>query len=1075
MYIFSNLRIDKNIMNKNLLIYQASAGSGKTRTLVKEYLILAFTNPGNYKNTLAITFTNKATEEMKSRVIEYLVKLAKGGETKLDEEIVSGLKERSVPAKDFNIRKTASDVLYSILHDYSNFNISTIDSFCIRIIKSFAKELGLPVGFNLELDSVHVLDELTNQLLDTIGTNEFLTKYIEDYIMYKLDEGYTWNIDKDINTIGKEIFNEQFWQRKLEMKGEDVYESKEQTKLLIDEIRKVKFSFESQMKKYSNEISDITEKNKVETKDLVGGSSTSIINYCAKLNKGDYAEPYKTLRKRIDEGSSVFKSKSSYADEVNRLFSELVNFYDDNVKAYVTSDVVFRTIYNIGVFSDLLNLLNTYRKDNRTILSTDINNFLRILISDDISPFIFEKVGVKLKHFMLDEFQDTSQFQWNNIKPLIVNSLSEKNTSLIVGDVKQSIYRWRNGDMRLLLEGVERDLAGFKDIIKKDTLNVNYRSHKEIVDFNNKFFLRFKNNLANSEKHEGENEYLIKSYEENVLCQKNNGKKNEGYININFFDYEKDGELKANDYSNQRVIEILEELKQDGYKPKDILVLVRTADNSREISSVITEEGYDVVSSLSLLVKNSPKVNLILNALRFITDSSDTLARTEMLYNYSKIEKKEIDLKDIFFDSKDYDGKLFQELMPDGFFKENEKPKRLSVLNNLTSYELVEHIIGIFKLNKEADPYLIKFIDEVYKYNSEKDSDAASFLEYWEEKKDEISINLPEEADSIRVMTIHKSKGLESKVVIIPYANWGLELDGKKEKIWTSTDQPPFNKASAYYINATKNAGESYFADDYSEASKMTRLDNVNLLYVSFTRPKERLYVNVPFGRISSIANVIKDAITDEYGDSIKDNSLTIGVRGKASPDESKSDGLETMEFFNSTPYYKKIVIRPSYKKLKVFESEKMKVKTDKGVVVHKLLSYIIKADNLENALNKGLIEGIINQSEKEDYRKLLTAVINSKETKEWFEDKWEVKPESDILTKDGKVLRPDRVMLKDDTAILIDYKTGKEEKDHGEQLNEYGEILMQMGYKKVEKYILYINDYNEEITITVNNLNGGK
>jgi len=1062
-------------MSKNLLIYQASAGSGKTRTLVKEYLNLAFTNPGNYRNILAITFTNKATEEMKTRVIEYLVKLSGGGEQKLGEEIVSDLKARGVPTKNFNLRKTAADVLCSILHDYSNFNISTIDSFCIRIIKSFAKELGLPVGFNLELDSAAVLDELTNQLLDTIGTDEFLTKYIEDYIMYKLDEGYTWNIDKDINTIGKEIFNEQFWQRKIKMKEDDVYESKEQTKVLIDEIRKVKYSFESKMTKYANEITDIIDLNKVDNKDLVGGNSTSIINYCIKISKGDFAEPYKTLRKRIVEGNSIFKSKSSYADTVDRLFAELVGYYDSNVKAYITSDVVFRTIYNIGVFSDLLSLLNTYRKDNRTILSTDINNFLRILISDDISPFIYEKVGVKLKHFMLDEFQDTSEFQWNNIKPLIVNSLSENNTSLIVGDVKQSIYRWRNGDMRLLLEGVERDLAGFQDMIQKDTLSVNYRSHKEIVDFNNRFFLRFKNNLVNSEKHEGENEYLAKSYEENLLCQKNNGSKNSGYININFFDYAKDSEISTNEFSNQRVKEILYELKKDGYKPKDILVLVRTADNSREVSQVITEEGYDVVSSLSLLVKNSPKVNLILGALRFITDSTDMLARTEMLYNYAKIENKDIALKNLFFDSKDYDGKLFLGLMPDEFFKENEKPKRLPVLNNLTSYELVEHIIGIFKLNKEADPYLIKFIDEVFKYNSEKESDAASFLEYWEEKKGEISINLPEEANSVRVMTIHKSKGLESKVVIIPYANWGLELDGKKEKIWTSTDQPPFNKASAYYINATQSAAESYFAKDYSEASKMTRLDNVNLLYVSFTRPKERLYVNVPAGRNASIANVIKDAVTDEYGEFIKDNRLEIGIRNKAPDDEPESGGLETMENFNSTPYYKKIIIRPSYKKLKVFENEKMKVKTDKGVVVHKLLSYIIKAGDIESALSKGLIEGIINQTEKEDYRKLLIAVINNRETKEWFEDKWEVKPESDILTKDGKVLRPDRVMLKDDSAVLIDYKTGKEEKDHCEQLDEYGAILGQMGYTKVDKYILYINDYKDEITVTVKNLNKGE
>lgn len=1066
-------------MNKNLFIYQASAGSGKTRTLVKEYLILAFSNPGNYRNILAITFTNKATEEMKSRVIEYLVKLSKAERdsniAKLGEEIVSELKARGFSHGNFNLRKTSADVLYSILHDYSNFNISTIDSFCIRIIKSFAKELGLPVGFNLELDSTAVLDELTNCLLDTIGTDEFLTKYIEDFIIYKLDEGYTWNIDKDINTIGKEIFNEQFWQRKLQMKGNDVYENKEQTKLLIDEIRKVKFSFESRMKKYADEITDIIDRNNADPKDFVGGSTTSIVKYCNKIHNGNFDEPFKTLRKRIEDGQSLFKTESDYAESVNSLFYELVNYYDLYIKAYITSDVVFKTIYNIGVFSDLLNLLNIYRKDNRTILSTDINNFLRILISDDISPFIYEKVGIKLKNFMLDEFQDTSQFQWNNIKPLIVNSLSEKNTSLIVGDVKQSIYRWRNGDMRLLLEGVERDLAGFKDVIQKNTLSVNYRSHKEIVDFNNSFFLRFRNNLADSEKHDGENEYLIKSYEENILVQENNGDKNGGYVNINFFDYAKDSELSANELSNRRVIEILEELKTDGYKPKDILVLVRTADNSRDISQVITDQGYDVVSSLSLLVKNSPKVNLILNALRFITDSSNTLARTEMLYNYSRIENTGTQLKDIFFDSKDYDGTLFQQLMPDGFFKENEKPKRLPVLNNLTSYELVEHIVSIFNLNREADPYLIKFIDEIYKYNSEKDTDSASFLGYWEEKKDEISINLPEEADSIRVMTIHKSKGLESKVVIIPYANWGLELDGKKEKIWTSTDKPPFNKASAYYINATQNAAESYFEADYSEASKMSRLDNVNLLYVSFTRPKERLYVNVPAARNASIANVIKDAVTDVYGDSVKDNRLEIGSRDKAAAEEPAGGRLETMDYFNSTPYYKNIIIRPSYKKLKVFENEKMKVKTDKGVVVHKLLSYIIKSDDVENALNKGLIEGLINRKEKEDYSVLLNAVINDKETKEWFEDKWEVKPESDILTKEGKVLRPDRVMLKNDTAILVDYKTGKEEKEHGEQLEEYGKILAQMGYGNVYKYILYINDNNGKIEIAVKNLSGGK
>ncbi len=1058
-------------MGKNLYIFQASAGSGKTRRLVLEYLLLAFAAPDNYKHTLAITFTNKATEEMKNRVVEYLINLSEGKDEKLEKDILAELKNRGVDVHELNIRKSAADILGSILHDYSKFNISTIDSFCIKIIKSFARELGLPAGFGLELDSDMVLENLTNSLLDSIGKDETLTRYIEDYIIYQLGEEKTWNIDADIKEFGKQIISEKFWNRKL-MYKDDVYDDKDKMLNLISGIKTVKFSFEEFLKKESAHIIDLLKREGISYDALAGGKVTSVLKYCEKL-QNEVAEPSDTLMKNYRSDKGFFKVDTNVRGDVMSTFGRIVSAFETEYTSYRTACAIFKTVYNIGILGDLLRFLDSYRKYNRTVLSTDINNFLRLLISDDISPFIYEKAGIKLKYFMLDEFQDTSQFQWDNIKPLLVNSLSEKYNSLIVGDVKQSIYRWRNGDMRLLLNGVERDLAAFKELIHKDTLNVNYRSHKEIVEFNNRFFESLKNFYSKADD-DSDNEYLLESYAESVTRQETSNRKNDGYVEINFFDYVKDALVSPNEESGKRVTEILSELKDDGYKPGDILVLVRSAEDSRSISAVITKAGYNVVSSLSLLLSTSEKVNFIVSTLKFLGNSRNKLARTEMLYYYNLMNHTGKSASEIFCDSAELHGKLFTEQMPDEFFKEDEKPKRLPVLYNLTVFELVEHIIGIFGINKQADPYIIKFVDEVFKFSEEKDSDVNSFLEFWEKKKDELSINLPEDSESVRVMTIHKSKGLESRVVIVPYANWEVEISGNKDRIWASADAEPFNRASAYFVKATKEIKDTHFAADYYEESRMIKLDNVNMLYVSLTRPEERLYLNVPQKSRKSIANTVKAVIEKDYPEKIKDNRLVLGKRIKSTAGENKNE-YSILNDFNSSPYYKKLFIRPSYRKLKVFENERMKIKTDNGVVVHKLLSYIVNKDDVDSALNRGLMEGVISISEKDKFRNLIVKTIESDDTKDWFGETYEVRSESEILTPDNKILRPDRVMLKGDNAVIVDYKTGREEKKHGEQLNLYANVLKKMGYGKVDKYLLYINDFKDEISVSVKHLNGGK
>ncbi|MCU0372376.1 MAG: UvrD-helicase domain-containing protein, partial [Ignavibacteria bacterium] len=773
----------------NLYIYQASAGSGKTHRLVIEYLMLALRYPHNYKSTLAITFTNKATDEMKSRVIEYLVRLSAGDKTEMAKDIMKQLKSRYKLEKDFVLRDRASLVLGNILHDYTNFHISTIDSFCIKVIRSFAKELGLQIGFDIELDAKKVLKEITLKLLDKFSTDENIAQYFENYIVYKLGEGYTWKLEDDIAKIGLEIFSEDYWERRFRAVSGDVYENRESTLKHIEEIKKVKFSFENYLKTKADETIRLITDAGLNSYEYFLSKSRGALNAMEKLSSGK-VEITKTVLEIINAGKDVLNIPHPQSGVINKAVAEVVSFYESNLPAYNTADAIAKNIYNIGIFSDLLALLNDYRRENRVLLSNDINNILRKLISDDISPFIYEKTGTRIRNILIDEFQDTSRFQWNNIKPLVVNTLSEKNTAFLVGDVKQSIYRWRGGDMRLLLEKVENDLNGFKDIIEKNTLSENWRSQKEIVEFNNIFFPKFVDKVT---ARNGSAGFISESYVTESLRQTPDPGKKYGYVNLNFFN-DKKGERSTNDESDLKVTEIISEVLNDGYEPSDILVLVRDNKDSLRISKHISSLGYSVVSEKSLLADSSPKVRMLLSLMRYISDNRDALAKTELLHLYAGMNGSCADARKIFEDSK---SGYFKSVIPGGFFRDEQKTGFRPVLNELTAFELAEHLIEIFGLADKADPYIISFLDEAYRFSKKSEDDIVSFLEYWETVRENVSVEIPENAGGIRVMTIHKAKGLQGKVVIIPYADWEIDAKGNRDSFWASADEEPFNKAPA--------------------------------------------------------------------------------------------------------------------------------------------------------------------------------------------------------------------------------------------------------------------------------------
>lgn len=1048
---------------KNFLIYKSSAGSGKTYTLVKEYLKIVLKNPEDFKHTLAVTFTNKAAEEMKNRILEKLIDLSNGS----DKILIQALENE---IKGIDIRSQAAKVLENVLHKYSYFSVFTIDSFFYRIIRSFARELKLHLSNDLELDEDIVLDKITDELLDKAGIDKELTDYLENFIYYYVDEEKGWKIDKLIKEIGSEIFKERYWEKKNRLK-KDLADNREKMKEFIGTLFAIINKFESKMFNLCEEANAIVKKFNLEIDEFLFGKGSAINYLLNKISKkqfeikssGRMRDAYKDKSKFIPK---IYKGKPVPHDilRLHQIFVEAVDLHDKNILAYNSALQLTKTVYVLGIFNDLLNELRKFRDDKKMILISDMNNILQKVISKEASPFVYEKIGNTYSHYLIDEFQDTSTFQWNNMLPLIINSLSENNFSMVVGDVKQSIYRWRNGNMKLLLEKIYTDLRDYKETTSEQHLIENWRSGREIVEFNNRFFQKAVEILSNRTD---DGDLIKKAYSDCV--QKSIKGKEGGYVNITFMDRVDEDELATAEKAKNKLLEYIKELLEQRYSLRDILVLVRKNEEGTEIAKFLNDNNISVVSSESLLITNSPKIKLLISLLKYISDNKNDLAKTEILFNFDYLNDLHTAYQSIFNDHKNSNQPLFHNSLPQDFFKKDEESGNVDfgrlnpALNNLTLYELIEHLISIFNLNTVPDTYLQRFQDMILEYLKENNADVESFLQWWEENKQKYSIILPQQEDAVRIMSIHKAKGLQSKIVIILYANWGMDLNGSLDLIWVSNDrQYPFDQ-SAFIVKAVLALRSTYFQDDFNEEFILTNLDNLNLMYVAFTRAIDRLYVIVPEkgGSEYNVSKVIREVIKTD-GEFLKGynelfNVYERGAKTKNSKKE-KDDLINTKKLKNyiSTGWTKRVVIKPKHESLKLVKEKDFSDTTIQGIILHKILSLIKTREDVELAIKSVLIEGLITSADVENIRSAIEQFISLDETRSWFSGEWLVKSEAEILLPDGKILRPDRVMIKDNEAIVVDYKTGSHKKEHEHQLNEYATALKNMGYKSVNKYLVY-------------------
>ena len=1076
-------------------IYKASAGSGKTFKLTEEYLKLVFANPYAFKQILAVTFTNKATAEMKSRILQelYLLSNSDISNTNIKQSGHKDTLSNFFNIPDIEISKKAKTILNNILHDYSKFSVNTIDKFFQQILRSFTKEIGIQPGYQIELNNDDILSKSIDELMHEIGDNKQLQEWLIKYSESKIIDGKNWDFNRDLNSLGKQIFTEKYKELNqdfIEKSDKDMFNN------YLNSLNSIKHKFENKLVKIGAEALEYISSIGLEISDFMYGKA-GVMNYFNKLSDKVFEEPGKRVYEALDNTEKWSKKTSPKLQEIinavdNKLASLLndaVNYYNTESTNYNTALSILANFYTLGILKDINRKIKEYSKQNNIFLLSDGAKLLNDIISNNDTPFIYEKTGNIYKHFLIDEFQDTSIMQWRNFKPLILNSLSQNKKNIIVGDVKQSIYRWRNSDWSILEHQVNKDFIQFQP--KTKSLEYNYRSKKNIISYNNTIFAtaasilqnKFNNNIIdNNNTKDDLNDEITLAYRD--LYQKSPNNNEEGGFIYNRF-YEDDDENTWKEKTKKNIPKLLEQLQDKNYKLKDIAILVRTKKEGKEIADTIIEYKnknnsstykYDFISNESLFLNNSSSVNFIISIFRHFIFPEDTINKAELIYRHN--HQKGINIENIhaLFN---YKNKLSDFLSEDTFL-ELEKLKKLPI------YELTEKIILLFKLNqlKTELPFLQAFQNVVYEFSKNNSSEISTFLEWWNENADKQTLMVSDEQDAIKILTIHKSKGLEFKAVIIPFCNWDISKTRNDDILWCETNKEPFNSIPSVPVALTKKLENTIFNNSYYKETMYKYVDSLNMAYVAFTRAKDILYTfskqAKEDNKITSIGDLLyyillnntyqKIPLSEENPEFIelnnywdKENKIfELGnIQKNISDTESdKKDFfyIENISISELPSYEIKNRLRLKLHNPEYFNSENTKDKINYGKLMHEIFENIITETDIPKALDEQYNDGKISLSEKETLIKKIYSTLKNKEIKDWFSDKWEVRTENEIILPDGKTFRPDRVIYNDKEMKIIDYKFGEiDELKHIKQITNYKNILTEMGYKNIKTYIWYV------------------
>ena len=1072
-----------------LTIYKASAGSGKTFTLSVEYIKLLIKDPQSYRSTLAVTFTNKATEEMKLRILSQLYgiwKLLPDSKSYIDK-----IKEDLDVTEEY-MSERAGIALHNIVHNYSYFRIETIDSFFQSVLRNLARELDLTANLRIELNDYQIERNAVDELINSLDENSELLTWIMEYIRENMDDDKDWNVIGNIKRFGENIFREYYKTNSKKLNERLLEEGF--FKQYTTKLRQMRNEAEVEMQNEAAQFFDALNHNGIEIDDLNNGKNGPA-GYFIKIKKGIYNNTIvtKRLQKVLDEGSesSWVKQKSSKETQdivrelANSTLTPLVHHAEDvrqkNWYIYGSAVLTLRHLNQLRLLNSIEKKVRMINVEQNRFLLSDTHTLLHSLIRDTDSPFIFEKIGNYLENIMIDEFQDTSTVQWQNFKVLLEECMShgEQQGNLIVGDVKQSIYRWRSGDWRML-NNIEREFPYLNSILNVCSLDTNYRSSRRVITFNNAFFKRASEleyaDQKSSTPDTSSPEQLKKAYSD-VAQKVPSFRDNHGYVSINL--------LPNEDYRQQalqKTAEAVSLLLDSGANYSDIAILVRSNDIIQLIAEFFANELPDVkiVSDEAFRLDSSVSVNIIVNAMLWLTHPDNILAKAYIAKAYQTyvLKKSEQETNKLLATAEGIDSALPCALID----KRND-------LLTMPIFELAEQIYTLFNIGniKGEDAYLYAFYDALTDFLANNTADIDSFVEEW---NDSIAAKTIQASaiDGIRIITIHQSKGLEFEHVVIPFCDWTLE---KGNTIWCTPQVEPYNELPLIPVDfsASQMKGTIY-EFDYNEEHLQNCVDNLNLLYVAFTRAASSLFVIAQRGTPSSRSYIVEQAITDiklegssldgDPSDKKAELLFSYGeleiVEAKA---KKKSDNIFTPEVenmnVNMATFSNKVEFKQSNKSRDFVADDDENTDDDDrkqlsyiktGKILHYLFSTINTTDDIDTSLAQLEMDGLIEESGTniKRLRDMLHKRFSNRQVADWFSSRWTLFNECTILDYDAatdtvREHRPDRVMKDEKTGevVIVDFKFGSPRPEYVEQVNRYKALTQNMGYPNVKGYLWFV------------------
>ena len=1069
-------------MKSQLTVYKASAGSGKTFTLAREYMTMVIANPMSYRTILAVTFTNKATEEMKVRILGQLYGIAHQlpDSAQYLQQISAALPHLSIPQIEQNAKK-ALDLL---IHNYNYFRVMTIDTFFQSVLRNLARELDLTANLRIGLNDKQVEEQAVDDLIESLENTDKLLFWIMDYIKENISDDKSWNVIGQIKEFGLNIFRD-YYKEQADALSE-LMDQEGFFEAFKAKMKEIKAKAIDQFESIASTFFDALDEGGF-TYDDLAGKQKGIWSYFNKLRQGKYGDKdllNKTLADCLADPKkwvkqSDVKAQSPIYQCVETTLHRLLVLSEESrpklARMYKSAELTMRHLNQLRLLGSIDRKVRELNDDANRFLLSDTQTLLHSLIQDNDSPFIFEKIGTQLEHVMIDEFQDTSTIQWKNFKVLLEETMSREDAgNLIVGDVKQSIYRWRSGDWRLL-NNIGEQFEGTHHDLDIETLDTNYRSDRNVVSFNNAFFVEAAQQEYDAlrENTPEEAEQLKNAYAD-VEQKVPDSKPAQGYVEIKLLKTQDDGD---GDRMMKLCLETVDDLTRRGVPTNRIAILVRTNGQIQSIAEYfMNHSDYEMVSDEAFRLDASQAVNTLVAALRHLLHPDDAITQATLQKYIDQYLKEDESLAD------DNQSPAASKM---DFFSSNRQQ-----LLETPLYDLVERVFNELRMGeiddmRQQSAYVCAFYDKLNAFLADNSSDIEAFLQEWDNELHKKSIHSDSE-DGIRMLTIHKSKGLEYDTVIMPYCDWQLE---KFSTIWCKPQEAPYNELPLAPVDFSAGMmQQSIYEADYHREHLQNMVDNLNLLYVAFTRASHNLYVFGKRGKAGTRSYLIERAlpkVAEALGSGptpcqlegtqldSKTGDVDFSYGEPVASEEKKKKASQNIFEKPSTPIPVSIHVNaamPEFRqsiKSRDFiegdeEEEQQKHYIKMGTVLHALFSTIHTRHDIDGALKELELDGVLYDENisRDKVEAMIRKRLESPKVSDWFSDRWRVFNECSILqVEDGVTTehRPDRVMQDDKETVVVDFKFGKPKPQYHQQVKEYMELLSSMGHQNVRGYLWYV------------------